>query len=332
MIGMRADGEQGVMAGWWLRDKAGYEWRTDLEVLRDRRLWQFGRDPAEPPKQGEYWLVPRRGEVISYPMLRSRKMLDQFVEIGRSLQRDRTLRLIANFATNFGLLGQGEPLVPENANPALHVQLESGEPFDVWVKQAQMVAGFYQLGEWITRGQVSSLRPFVEWREHDVTVMIPFRAGYPDASLSTRALLDKGEEVSSEYEFISLQSDLRWDPHGICARWKRPDPIAPVNNLLHLKVSEVLGGHINRAVVPHLSSEIRYFPDSLRTAIWVQLQNRLVATGGREVECANPRCRQKTFVQKRRDQRFCSKSCRNAFDYANRRDKETKHGSQKKQR
>lgn len=75
-------------------------------------------------------------------------------------------------------------------------------------------------------------------------------------------------------------------------------------------INQRLRGHVNMAVLPFRGNSVRFFPDSLLAAIYVQFMR--VFTGSRgERECARKRCGQ-PFEVTRPDRKYCSASCRSA--------------------
>ena len=104
--------------------------------------------------------------------------------------------------------------------------------------------------------------------------------------------------------------------HGrLLSRWRYGDSVEPARYFIYRAVNEALRGKIHRVCLPYQGKAIRYFPDSLIAAIYIRLQDRLAGKAAQERVCKNERCPQVTFVPKRRDQEYCSKSCRQMANY-----------------
>ena len=98
------------------------------------------------------------------------------------------------------------------------------------------------------------------------------------------------------------------------------DPLGPARAYLTQEVNRRLRGHVHLTLGSFQDSPIRFFPDSLLAAIYLRFALELAGRSARERECEFCHV---PFPVGRRDQRFCSKSCRENAGYHRRREEKT---------
>jgi hypothetical protein len=236
-------------------------------------------------------------------MLRRPRLLDDFLRLAEDPSPNRIVR----FANRYGWLGRSRNLAPPAGGTVV-----GGESLWTWHSAILQVSGLRRLWEWVERDDVDRLVPFVLWTAEPlaVSIHVAFTLSGPVPSIH-RPLSGFPRPFTFQEAVIAREER---DDSGLLARWQFGDPIEAVRYWIHRVVNDNLKGHVNMAVLPLMGSTIRYFPDGLLAAIWVQFAH-LLAGGKRERECANPRCPHRRFIPGRRDQRYCSKNCQELARY-----------------
>jgi hypothetical protein len=237
----------------------------------------FRRQPDDPGP----WLIPIGDDWIRYPILRRRRLLPELVDLGKKCTPDRILA----FANRWGSLGLGERTIPGAFCFAASLT--------TWHQQSEMISALWHLWEWTRMGKVERLAPYVHWeRPTYVSIEMVVRGGMPDEEL-TKSTYPRNGSTSSDprndapgeflyapFQRLAEESD---DPWGLLKKW---------------------------------AFAVRYIPDSLLTAAYIQLQDHIAGGVAVERDCLAPFCPSGgRFVPKRRDQLYCDALCRNRAYY-----------------
>ena len=103
---------------------------------------------------------------------------------------------------------------------------------------------------------------------------------------------------------------------NLSERWNDGDTIEPARYFVHKEVNRCLKSHVAMTVLPLLGSRMRFFTDSLRTALYMHFAFELAGIVGEQRTCGNPKCPNGgVMFPKRRDQRYCNKGCRELAGY-----------------
>ncbi len=288
-----------MMAGICGVPVAGFTW--DEELIR--------KDEPGP------WLRPVEGDtpvVRRYPVMRKPSVLSEFVRLGHKPGVDRILR----FANHWGWLGEFRQF-PGPPGTGIGLWAES---LSFWLIEVLKARALYETWEAIRDLDRSLLGRRVMWHKEGRAVEYRVTMQLNDDALPARYGFG-----SFPGEYVLIASD---DHHAEAFADFRPGEIVkPARYYLHRRLSERLRGHINPVVLPFAGGRIRFFPDSLLSAIYLHFAREVTGAKRDERECENPRCRNGGyFLPGRRDQRHCDKNCRETAGYHRR--KEVRHHEQ----
>lgn len=303
----RAEVERGVLAGLWVVPIAGFRWRDDLrpmpKSLMDAEAWDGPPDDLGP------WLVPddRKGG-RRYAVLKPSPLLDEFERLGGETSRDAVVR----FANRFGALGEERWLREETVQQSPQGRrvydasnTTFGESLAAWGREAKTFRDLRRtwralatLGEPDSHGPTrlrearDLLRARIRWGDNGFVRYLPEAGGWK-----------------------VITDPLASDHAEVLARFRRDDPTGPAQYHVVREVNERLRGKV-RPVVDPGAGTLRFWPESLLAAIYLRFAGELVGARGPERECEHCHA---VFLIKRRDQRFCGKTCREAAGYHRRR-------------
>jgi hypothetical protein len=290
------DSEVGWTAGYWEVAEGGYAWNSEL------RLMPFGDVEGDfglrlPPGYEGPWLHPKGTMRRRYSVLKERRVLHEFVQLGKAPQQAKILE----FANRWGWLGDQFPIVDKSST------MLTAEPLALWEEECRLLVAL-----WETWQAVLALsKRGVPIDEHN-------RAR---ALLQDRVTWQSSNSVVFSWPDPVMGSDLiMYDgrPEGptVLSRWEQGDTLEPARYYIHKKVNKCLAGHVQMAVLPFQTSKIRFAPDNLRTALYMHFAFELAGIVGQERTCENPRCPNGgVFLPSRRDQRNCDKNCREMAGY-----------------
>lgn len=293
------------LAAFWMKPDAGYEWFE----------WEYHDHLERQPNDPGPWLVPKGDDWARYPILRRRRLLPELVGLGRHCTPERILA----FANEWGSLGRDERMVPRNMSSAASIR--------TWHQESAKLSVLWQLWEWARTGDAEKVAPYVRWFQRPTSVQIAMiaRSGVPDEELTTKIYPTSGERTISIKEAapgellwgpIQLLAGESYDQWGLLRKWKFGDSLGPIRYYVASEINKELLSHVSRTVLPFLDYAIRYFPDSLLTAAYIQLQDHIAQGAAAERECLAPFCPNGSrFIPRRRDQKFCNPQCRNRAHY-----------------
>jgi hypothetical protein len=243
-----------------------------------------------------------------YPLFGEKQLLEDFIRLGQ----DASPRKIRVFATKYGPLGEEVNLYAADGS-----YVGFGASLWAWQLEAERVSILASLLDLVDREAVAELAPFVIWTDtrwmRRVRVRIVAIGGRPDLRLA-RGL--RGEDASDEDRVAATFVDdvvlarTGRDPNGLLARWRTGDILAPVGFYLNRCVAQQLAGRVDIAPMVYPERMLLHMPDSLRTAIYLQLAQRRLTARWPERKCAYDACPQGRFMPSRRNQRYCSDQCK----------------------
>ena len=295
----------GMLAGMWQYPVDGFEWRSDFRPLGD----VFPRaDPPAHPDPGP-WLVPAGPAARRYAPLRRAGLLEGMDRVAASPTPER----IRAFANRWGHLGLEETLVPEvppqgprmTSMDALHW----GESLSTWRMQLMKFGDLRRLwravsvlahpeswGPTVVREARAHLRDRIDWA--------------PDGACRYNSRYEVADAWREWHEWIYNPRD--GEAEIVAEHLAGQNNLEAARYYVHRQVNAEMRGTVNPAVLPYLGGAIRFFPASLMAAAWLRFAMELAGSSGRERECEY--CRT-PFLQNRRDQRFCGKTCQEASAY-----------------
>jgi hypothetical protein len=266
-------------------------------------------DWDRPPDDPGPWLIPDDSKGgRRYAVLKPSPLLDEFERLGSGPSPDA----VARFAGRFGALGEERWLReetvqqhPEGGTVYDGSNTTHGESLATWWREAVIFRDLRRTWTAVTtlnepdshgptrlREARDLLRARIRWSDNGFVHYLPEAGGWK-----------------------VITDPLASDHSGVLARLRRDDPTGPAQYHVVREVNERLRGMVRAVVDPGIGS-LRFWPESLLAAIYLRFAAELVGARGPERECE--RCHA-VFLLKRRDQRFCGKSCREAAGYHRRR-------------
>jgi hypothetical protein len=235
------------------------------------------------------------------------------------------------FAGKYGTLGFPEPVTEgPGGGPILWA-----EPQSLWANELLAIRHLYETWHassvleqrrWFhsstVRGAYRLLEERIRWGQDNAVV---YHVKVPAAGSLTKApggpctlCFETQDEETHLWRLIEPPIPPR--RRGRLARgFRTGDVVEPARYFISREINERLRGHVDFTLWPFAGGPIRYVPDSLLAAIYVQFALEVSGRLGTQRECQhchNP------FFPNRRDQRFCSKQCRELAAYYRRRAQE----------
>lgn len=304
-----SDTTSGMLAGLWHVPIAGFRWTDEY------RPWAVNGpfDPGDEPRDPGPWLIPVGDHARRYAPLRRRGLLEAMDRLALKPTPER----IQSFANRWGHLGIPESLAPaqrraDGASVATAGTMEWGESLSSWRTELYSFGDLRQLWRAVSvLGQRDGWGPS---RVREAERVIADRVTW---SSSGGCLYHSRYEAAGGWrewnEHIFHPSDR--DATAVADHLAGQNTNEAARFYLHRRINKEMRGRVSPAVLPFLGGVIRFFPDSLLAAVWVRFAQEVAGAPGRERECES--CRM-PFLQRRRDQRFCSKNCQEASAYRRR--------------
>jgi hypothetical protein len=276
--------QNGVQAGVWIKPINGFRWREHLTP---------GLRTAEP------CLVPNEAGWQRYALLRQKSVLSAFQRTAERPSKDAIL----GFANRFGPLDQLGPLRHVDDDPGAPVR-EWGEPLSVWEHE---LGAFLELRRTWDHAEVLQQDMWGPGRQREAREYLRQRIQWrDDGSL----LYDSGQAGSDVPTTAPIPEAVR----EVIRRFEAGDIAEPARLCVRQEVSRRLRKRVHPFLLPN--NELRFFPDSLISAIYLLLALELSGRSGNQREC---QACGRVFFAGRSDQRFCEKACRDRAGYHNRR-------------
>jgi hypothetical protein len=308
------DSETGVLAGFWLTALSGYEWDSGLQLSVFDGPEMGGPDLTDLERESP-WLRPtdHSPDALSrlYPVLRDRNLLRDFVSLAEQPSMDG----IKRFADRWGLLGQSRRMFHSSWEIAISV-----ESLTVWSWELSAFRPLWETWQAVTI--MADVASYTSPRVRAAGALLNKRIRWSEVDGDPKVTYHDGDTVAAPSVNLPAPFDAPW-PGGwstIAASWLHPevfelfrrgDTVEPARFHVCEAVNARLKGHVDLAVLP-FHKRMRFFPDTLLTAIYVLFAQDLAGARGKEMTCEF--CQQ-PFVMRRRDQRFCDKNCREAAGY-----------------
>ncbi len=312
------DFSPGTLVGEWYFPTHGFQWRSDLRLIRP-----LSPRPEEPcytrpyvwrERESDLWLYRVSGEIERYPILSRRGLLSSFQKLARSPTEDR----IKDFANEYGWLGR-PGIVQVGHGPSADASV--AEPLSLWLWE---LANFNDLVELRDAARVlrasaaydrkkrdaarKLLASRISWSQNQRRVFYK-SALQGEPSQDTDTLSSQLNQALRSKETLIAGVDGGKREQLAFGQLKPGSDLSAADLALRAAINERLTGNVDVAITP--KGEIRFWPRALLTAVYLLFA--LDLSGARPVEraCKNPRCRAGgTFFMKRRDQQYCSKKCR----------------------
>ncbi|MBI5284954.1 MAG: hypothetical protein HY874_07650 [Chloroflexi bacterium] len=308
-----------MLAGLWSRALDGYAWDNDV-ALSAFDGPAVRRPPMTRAEKAGPWLRPANTASDAlyriYPVLKERKILDEFVALSRNV----TPAAIQRFAGRWGLLGRSRRVVDRAGDWEYAVD---AEPLSLW------------------EGECLSFRML--WDTWEAVRTIKFAESHSSPDLrAAHALLRARVRWSAKSVSYHAEHEDRWMTSSLIASadyrtelWQafaHDEVVEPARYYVHETLNERLRGHVDLSVLPTTieaeDGHMRFSPRDLLSAIYVHFA--LDLAGGRGLERACASCQQR-FLARRRDQQFCDKNCRERAGY-HRRKEGGRNGRQTRER
>tara|TARA_B100000749_G_scaffold142637_1_gene109471 strand:- start:250 stop:1173 length:924 start_codon:yes stop_codon:yes gene_type:complete len=223
-----------------------------------------------------------------------------------------TLSNILNFMSQWGFLDNPYPLIDEWSTSSNFI----GESLYYWRYHLILFSSWMQLWKLIDK------------YNHSATYLSDF----PDTDITN---IEKRISWSRDYRKIHYKYQYT-DPYGTSLNFSTTvDPITlkemlrpaesispgsfyfPALYVLKEEVSAVLTKYVHVGIDLHPHQNIRLYSETLLGAIYLHFALAILGGVEKQAFCENTFCKYgRFFIKKRRDQRFCSKMCREqAFYY-----------------
>ena len=306
------EAEEGTFVGLWRRCPDGYVWRSDLK-------------PISGKSAGGPWLIAVSDRRTDYALLRRTSALSDFVK----LAKEGTQEAITKFAEQYGQLDLGQPVTAADgrmqwADPLggwLHGINTLRHLWETWsaveVLEHEQSYGQSAVGrmEQLLLDRVSLAEDAILY--HAVVTRLPFDTDLFGASLGPCTLCGEEQDAVEHVWRRVPRPDTNRPGRPRHDRIARGEAITFARVALAHLISRHLRGRIHLTLLDDgEGAMVRHVPDSLLATLYLQLALRIAGTGLSERVCEH--CRE-PFFPKRRDQRFCSKKCRELAGYHRRR-------------
>jgi len=297
--------ERGLMAGMHRVAAEGYEWRSDLRPAFEHGYFAIGEETSN---EGP-WLV-RKGACAGatalrdrqYPLLRRTGLLAAWDE----LTKGPTDAAIVRFADRYGLLGNGRVVRLRGAKQ--FVLGLRGEPAWEWQTAALT---FRRLRELWTA--VATLRDADSYSNQAVersAALIKERMTQAPGRAFIYQVRSEGAGAGIERARVLTPPEGGW--HKLVRHESPGDEINASAYLVHLEINENLAGKVNAVLLPYRGSVLRFLPSTLLGALWLLFALEVSGEAARQIPCRHCSA---PFAPRRRDQRYCSKRCKDNAGY-----------------
>jgi hypothetical protein len=213
------------------------------------------------------------------------------------------------FANRYGQLDELTWLVGPSGRGVMY----AGESLEVWRLKWAHVRMLVELWDAVLLGQARLLRAYFQWPDANAvryTVAVGERG--LDAS-AARNPLAVGNGVRYWAGWLA-GTDLGTESTELLAHWQQGDVVGPARHFVCEEVNNAVRGHVQPAVLPFRGAEIRFFPDTLLTAIYIHLMLEISQRPRPALMCAREGCAN-YFTPRRRDQIYCSDGCKKLAYY-----------------
>jgi hypothetical protein len=306
-----AETESGMMAGLWHRPTAGFEWRDDL-----RPLSSGGEVQIADPGERTWWLVPKSKEARRYPVLHRMGLLSDFHRLTLGPSR----AAIVAFANKHGSLGHGELLVGRRGDQASTIVFtvggdpsSFGESLAEWQNEALAFRNLWETWQAVRTLSNRDVEPQARVNAADRAIRDQIEWP-PGGAIVYRRPVDPPGALLRGFKVIAHPADAQAYA-DITGNLPAGDLVAAARFHVQKELNERLRGHINPYLLPFMASKLRFFPDTLLSAIYLRFAFEVSEGIGRTRECAG--CVQ-PFAPGRRDQLYCGKNCRERAGYRRR--------------
>jgi hypothetical protein len=260
--------EAGVAASRWARPVGGFVW------LAGRSSRQTG---AYAP-----FLAPADGpgaQARAYGVLRSRRIFDEFVDLGRAIDRtEADWDAILAFANRWGALGMPVATfpsgkwadLPNGVRQAIAQRTLPGEPIELWRRSAMRLAGLEEV-----RRQVVQMEGGAGEKDRRLLAEHFPRPREEERGGSAAPKLD-GWHFAFGQELVFIRSDFVRPPRDLVER---------ARVALEHVVEQEMRGQLTLMVADHTA--IRYVPVNLwASLVWLFAQLLIAATKAPARVCA----------------------------------------------
>ena len=295
--------------------RGGYRWMDDMKPAELNRLTKPGilldrRTEKEVSPSDGPWLVGPEPLGIEYDAQPSR--------VFRRYRGDPGLHhafgklegsepSILKFANRYGELGCGVMVAPVKGGGVCY-----GESLQMWQHEINQMAMLLAVWDLVQQNNRHELARYVCWEKDPLQVQmwLAVRKGELWPEPVRRARQEKSLRPIDWFESIAHEAmGAEW---LVLQRWGYGELQGPAGYFVHRNVNKRLRGHTNLQILPFLRGEEKLvlMPDSLLAAIYVLFALELVGRTTRECRfCKEP------FRPSRRDQVYCTTSCRKKASY-----------------
>ena len=285
-------------------------------------LVAFESKPGQENK-GSPWLVKHSGTYVrQYAPLAVSNLLGQF----RRLKP--TPEAILSFANQYGFLGHSLWLrYPELGPTQIQInEIPVGESLRFWQQEIEQIAQLTALWELVRHNRRRELAKLVQWSPPDqarcvslclVSIGKELRPDLaPRAWQDPTGIRDEGNRagLSTHAGYYVLAHEETDPDNELLRRWEDGDPVEPARYYVHREVNKSLRHHVSPSVLPFRKSDIYFFPDCLRSALYTLFMLELSGRERPAILCARPGCG-RYFSPVHGRQTYCDKPCQQLAYY-----------------
>ena len=282
--------------------------------------------------RGSPWLVKNPGAFVrQYAPLAVSNLLRRFTRL------KPTPEAILAFANQYGFLGHSLWLRYSESGPVRTRvdEMPIGESLNFWRSEIEQIAQLMAVWELVRHERRQELSNFVQWSppghtQHVLLHLVSLgKELRPDLAQQARQRAPSLiEEVRQESNSVGYS--IRWTSSVLAhedissglellGKWERGDPVEPARYYVHREVNKRLRGHVSPSVLPFRTSDIYFFPDCLRSALYTLFMLELSGRQRPAKLCVRPGCG-RYFAPAHGRQQYCEKRCQQlAYYYRKRR-------------
>lgn len=293
-----ADIEEGSMVGLWWKPDEGFTWRDDLHLFFGPEI-EADEATRALAKVGPWLQLQGKGR-IRYPVFK-RPLVNAFRRLADTPTPERILR----FAEQYGPLGSAlQPVFEpgEDPRPMLHA-----ESLHDWLAALTKFRALYEI--WMN---VQTVRSRASRGNESVRHAKEF--------LAARFRRERDSMFyQHDRHYDLLAHKVHYRPEIFEELLKRDPIVDDAGYYVHREINKVLRDQVHIALLPFRQGAIRFEPENLLAAIYVQFAREMAHELPIERECARHGCRNLVEVT-RRDRIYCSHRCRQSANYRKKRD------------
>ncbi|MAH48845.1 hypothetical protein CMI37_23660 [Candidatus Pacearchaeota archaeon] len=248
------DMTHGSFAFLWRVSEGGYSVNNTLEI--DPNQIDVDWIDQQPP-----WLVPEGKTLRQYPPLAEPTLHREFGDLGE------TEEAMMKFAGKYGLLGHDVILAQAKGSEVI-----LGESVGRWKQEIQQMSVLLTIWDLVYDKMEGKLRQIVSWPSIDrITLELEWERANGRCEVYSPTKLKDWPSQTKGYSRGRIREVLSSPQHEpqLLERWRRGDVMEPALYYVCLQVNKRLRNQVCPQVLPFRGKEMRLFPDSLLSAMYL---------------------------------------------------------------